>query len=81
MGPTSHGTVDQPILMIDYARNANCSLSSDDACKVYAHFDARGSVVKTSDAFGDEIDRYHYSPYGEPLDTDDLGVRMTAFPS
>ncbi|MFC2954177.1 RHS repeat domain-containing protein [Marinicaulis aureus] len=61
-------SIDEAFLMIDYV-SSGCS----SGCETYAHTDARGSVVATSDASGDLIDSYTYSPFGESGPEGDSG--------
>ena len=74
------GSVDEPIVMIDYGAGSGNPTSGGDntnaleVSRQYAHQNHLGSVVLTTDANGNEVDRFTYSPYGLPAEG------MTGFP-
>ena len=59
------GSVDEPLLMIDYTLSGGCSDSSFAACEVWAHQDRLGSVIAITNSSGAIIERYKYGAYGE----------------
>jgi RHS repeat-associated protein len=67
------GSVDEPLLMIDYTLDAACTNASAANCERWAHQDRLGSVVAITDSAGAVIERYTYSPYGESGDEGDAG--------
>lgn len=67
------GSVDEVLLMIDHTLSGSCTVTSYSACERWAHHDARGSTVKTTNSVGVEIDTYQYSPNGESGPEGDTG--------
>lgn len=67
------GSVDEVLLMIDNTLSGSCTATSYSACERWAHHDARGSTVKTTNSVGVEIDTYQYSPNGESGPEGDTG--------
>ncbi|HXI85855.1 MAG TPA: RHS repeat-associated core domain-containing protein, partial [Parvularculaceae bacterium] len=65
------GSVDEPILMIDYTLNAGCTTAAGGAlaCERWAHQNRQGSVVAVTDSSGAVVERHTYSPYGVPGDS------------
>ncbi len=68
------GSVDEPLLMIDYTVSTGCTLTSDAACQRWAHQNRQGSVVAVTDSAGNVVERHAYGPYGE------IGGSASGFP-
>ncbi len=58
------GSVDEPLLMIDYTINGSCTNTSYAVCERWAHQNYLGSVVAVTDSAGAVTERHTYSPYG-----------------
>jgi RHS repeat-associated protein len=65
------GSVDEPMLMIDYTLNAGCTNAAGgaSACERWAHPNRLGSVVAVTSSSGAVVERHAYSPYGVPGDS------------
>jgi RHS repeat-associated protein len=59
------GSVDEPLVMIDYTLDASCTNSNGANCERWAHQNRLGSVVAVTDATGAVVEQHAYSPYGE----------------
>ena len=59
--------------MIDYTLDAGCATGSVVSCERWAHQNRLGSVIATTDASGEVVDRYTYSNYGKSGDEGDSG--------
>jgi len=71
------GSVDEPLLMIDYTLDAACTNVSYATCEVWAHQNRLGSVVTTTDSSGAVIEKYTYSSYGVSDDATGFPFRFT----
>ncbi len=67
------GSVDEPVLMIDYTLDAGCTLTSYATCERWAHQNRLGSVVAVTDSAGAAVETYTYSAYGESGAEGDAG--------
>lgn len=61
------GSVDEPLLMIDYTLSGACTTAAGGAapCERWAHQNRLGSVVAVTDSSGAVLERHRYGPYGE----------------